>query len=58
MKNLKRLGFAAFLMMAGATVMTAQDKVETSVSADVVNQYIWRGTKSVSYTHLTLPTIA
>ena len=32
MKNLKRLGFAAFLMMAGATVMTAQDKVNFSIS--------------------------
>lgn len=45
MKNFKRLGFTAFMMMAGATVMTAQDNVETTISADVVNQYIWRGTK-------------
>ena len=45
MKNLKRLGFSAIMMMVGATVMTAQDKVETTICADVVNQYIWRGTK-------------
>ena len=45
MKNLKRLGFAAMMIMAGATAMTAQDEVEATVSADVVNQYIWRGTK-------------
>ena len=43
MKNVKRLGFAAAMLGAGATVMTAQDKVETTVSADVVNQYVWRG---------------
>lgn len=45
MKNLKRLSLAAFMMMAGATAMTAQDEVETTICADVVNQYIWRGTK-------------
>ena len=43
MKNVKRLGFAAAMLVAGATVMTAQDKVETTVSADVVHQYVWRG---------------
>lgn len=44
MKNVKRLALAAVMMIAGASVMTAQDKVEATVSADVVNQYIWRGT--------------
>ena len=43
MKNVKRLALAAVMMIAGASVMTAQDKVEATVSADVVNQYIWRG---------------
>ena len=31
MKNLKRLSLAAFMMMAGATAMTAQDEVETKI---------------------------
>ena len=44
MKNVKRLALAAMMMIAGASVMTAQDNVEATVSADVVNQYIWRGT--------------
>ena len=44
MKNVKRLALAAVMMIAGASVMTAQDNVEATVSADVVNQYIWRGT--------------
>ena len=30
-------------MVATTTALNAQDKVETTVSADVVNQYIWRG---------------
>ncbi len=32
----------ALAMIAGATAF-AQDKIETTVSADFVNQYIWRG---------------
>lgn len=31
------------MMMAGVTGLKAQDKVEGTVSADFVNQYIWRG---------------
>ena len=45
MKNFRRLALAAMMMIAGASVMTAQDNVEATLSADVVNQYIWRGTK-------------
>lgn len=33
----------AVALLAGATSVKAQDKVETTVSADVVNQYYWRG---------------
>ena len=44
MKNVKRLALAAIMMVSGASVMTAQDKVEATVAADVVNDYIWRGT--------------
>ena len=43
MKDFRRFGFAAIMLMTAAT-MTAQDKVEATVSADVVNRYIWRGT--------------
>ena len=45
MKDLKRLGMMALGTMAIATAATAQDKVETTVSADFVNEYIWRGQK-------------
>lgn len=43
MKNLKKIGFMALGMIAAAATANAQDKVEGTVSADVVNQYIWRG---------------
>lgn len=45
MKMTRRLGFAAALLMAATMTVSAQDKVEGTVSADVVNQYIWRGTE-------------
>ncbi len=45
MKDLKRLGLMALGTIAIATAATAQDKVETTVSADFVNEYIWRGQK-------------
>lgn len=45
MKTVKRLGAMAVMAIAGANALTAQDKVEATVSADVVNQYIWRGTE-------------
>lgn len=43
---MKRYLFSAMVLMFAATVMAqdeAQDKVEVDLSADVVNQYIWRG---------------
>ena len=45
MKDLKRLGLMAIGMVATTTALNAQDKVETTVSADVVNQlYLaWTG---------------
>lgn len=45
MKNVRRLGIAAIMAIAGAVTAGAQDKVEATVSADLVNQYIWRGAK-------------
>ena len=33
------------MMMAATMTVGAQDNVEATVSADVVNQYIWRGTQ-------------
>ena len=44
MKNVKRLVLAAIMMVSGTSVMTAQDKVEATIAADVVSDYIWRGT--------------
>lgn len=43
MMNFRRFGIAAAMIAAAATGATAQDNVETTVSADIVNQYIWRG---------------
>lgn len=45
MKNLKRLGLLAIGMMAVTGTAFAQDEVEATLSADFVNQYIWRGQK-------------
>ena len=39
---MKKIIVFAMMLVASATAI-AQDKVETTVSADVVNQYIWRG---------------
>ena len=44
MKRVKRLGMLVMMMAATMTV-GAQDNVAATVSADVVNQYIWRGTQ-------------
>ena len=41
-KAIKMLSLTA-LLLAGTTAVEAQEKVETTVSADVVSQYIWRG---------------
>ena len=43
MNNLKRFGLMVAGMAALATTMTAQDKVEATVSADFVSDYVWRG---------------
>jgi len=43
MKKIERMALTAVMFMAGATGMTAQDKVEATIQADIVNQYIWRG---------------
>lgn len=43
MKNFRRLGLLAIGALAFTATANAQDEVETTVSADVVNQYIWRG---------------
>ncbi len=44
MKKVKRFA-GLFMMLLAATFAKAQDesKLETNISADVVNQYIWRG---------------
>ena len=42
MKNFRTTIIAALLMMTG-TAAVAQDTVETTVSADLVSRYIWRG---------------
>ena len=39
---MKKILMIVMGLVAGATAY-AQDKIETTVSADVVNQYIWRG---------------
>ena len=39
---MKKIFVYAMTLVASATAY-AQDKIETTVSADVVNQYIWRG---------------
>ena len=39
---MKKIVLMAMMMAAGWSAM-AQDTVETTVAADFVNQYIWRG---------------
>ena len=39
---MKKIVCFAMMLVASATAF-AQDEVETTVSADVVSQYIWRG---------------
>ncbi len=43
MRKFEKTGLLAIALFAGVTVAEAQDKVETTISADVVNQYYWRG---------------
>ena len=41
--DIKKMGALALGLVAFAPAASAQDKVETTIAADVVNQYIWRG---------------
>lgn len=41
--DMKKVGALALGLVAFAPAAMAQDEVETTVAADVVNQYIWRG---------------
>ena len=43
MKNVKRLGLAAMMLLASVSTVSAQDELEATVSADAVSRYIWRG---------------
>ena len=42
MRKVKRLTMVALAAFASMTAANAQDNIETTVAADVVNQYIWR----------------
>ena len=41
--NVRMVGAMALGLTAFATAANAQDKVETTIAADVVSQYYWRG---------------
>ena len=41
--DMKKIGALALGLMAFAPAAMAQDKVETSMGADIVSQYYWRG---------------
>ena len=41
--DIKKMGALALGLVAFAPAASAQDEVETTIAADVVNQYIWRG---------------
>ena len=41
--DMKKMGALALGLMAFAPAAMAQDKVETSMGADIVSQYYWRG---------------
>ncbi|MDE5738766.1 MAG: hypothetical protein K2H92_00425, partial [Bacteroidaceae bacterium] len=43
MKKIIRLFSLTATLLFGAVAAEAQEQVETTVEADVVNQYIWRG---------------
>jgi hypothetical protein len=40
---MKKIFILGLIALFGATAVKAQDEVEVTISADVVNQYIWRG---------------
>lgn len=41
--DIKKMGAIALGLVAFAPAASAQDEVETTIAADIVNQYIWRG---------------
>ena len=41
--DIKKMGALVLGLVAFAPAAFAQDEVETTIAADVVNQYIWRG---------------
>ena len=41
--DIKKMGALALGLIAFAPSAMAQDKLETTISADIVSQYIWRG---------------
>ena len=41
--DIKKMGALALGLVAFVPAASAQDEVETTIAADVVNQYIWRG---------------
>ena len=41
--DIKKVGALALGLVAFVPAASAQDEVETTIAADVVNQYIWRG---------------
>ena len=43
MKNLKTVSLVAAMAVSGALTATAQDKLEASIGADFVSDYVWRG---------------
>lgn len=45
MKKVLRLYILTALLLMGAASTEAQEKVETTISSDFVNEYIWRGQK-------------
>ena len=49
--DMKKMGALALGLMAFAPAAMAQDKVETSMGADIVSQYYWRG-QDLSLIHI------
>lgn len=43
MKRTKRIAIVALVMTSIVSAVYAQDKVESNISSDFVNEYIWRG---------------
>lgn len=41
--DIKKMGALALGLVAFVPAASAQDEVETSIGADIVSQYYWRG---------------